>query len=71
MTFPLKLKKYKKIADEHAKSGEKSESIKFYTTIFANLCVSCCTDLICNIAQKIPEFLDMVASSLQRDKYEP
>jgi hypothetical protein len=29
------------------------------------------TDLICNIAQNIPEFLDMVESSLHRDKNEP
>lgn len=29
------------------------------------------TNLICNIAQNIPEFLDIVVSSLHRDKNDP
>lgn len=75
MIFPLKLKVYKEVAEKHAVEDEKQleEKRKFADKFLDNKDkrLHASTDLICSIAQNIPEFLDMVASSLQRDKNDP
>lgn len=67
MVFALELKVHKEVAKKHAKGNQ------FYGKILDNRqrFLYASANLICKSAQNMPEFLDMVASSLQRDKNDP